>query len=78
MLIVGALQNNAPSNNSNATEPIVPYLNGRWKINFRYTEMKGNFGAKSGCQGVWPYTYSIEYEVYQSKFQLHTWQARRL
>jgi hypothetical protein len=78
MLIVGALQNNAPSNNSNATEPIVPYLNGRWKINFRYTEMKGNFGAKSGCQGVWPYIYSIEYEVYQSKFQLHARQARRL
>lgn len=69
MLIVGTLQNNAPSNSSNATEPIVPYLNGRWKVNFRYTEMKGNSEAKSGCQGVWPYIYSIEYEVYQSKFQ---------
>ena len=43
----------------------MPYLHGRWKVNFRYAEISGNQGRMSGCQGVWPYIYSIEYFVYQ-------------
>ena len=43
----------------------MPYLHGRWKVNFRYAEITGNQGRMSGCQGVWPYIYSIEYFVYQ-------------
>jgi hypothetical protein len=37
------------ANKTNATQLVVPYLNGRWKVNYRYVEMKGNVGQKSGC-----------------------------
>ena len=40
---------------------------GSWKVTFRYSEMKGNIGKKSGCQGVFPYAYSQLYEIYQVK-----------
>lgn len=51
----------------NATKPEIPYLHGRWKVYMRYSEIKGSMGVKSGCTGVWPYIYSIEYDLYQRR-----------
>lgn len=52
---------------ANATEPQVPYLHGRWIVNVRYSEVKGSIGVQSGCKGIWPYIYSIEYDLYQRR-----------
>jgi len=40
---------------------------GRWKVDFRFTEMLGNIGFRSGCIGPFPYTYSFLYEIYQKE-----------
>jgi hypothetical protein len=60
-------ESGANETETNATQSKVPYLHGRWRVNFRYSEVKGSIGVLNGCEGVWPYIYTIEYELYQRR-----------